>query len=139
MNGWLIDKSALWKLRQSPDYEVWVDRINRGLVAACITTRLEIAVSAIDTARWPHLRHSLLDPLLDAPTGLRSEGVALKIMEALMARRLHRSVPVPDVLIASIAVAERLTVLHDDRDFERIRDAYGEPSVERLVLDLPST
>ncbi|MDN5860447.1 MAG: VapC toxin family PIN domain ribonuclease [Pseudonocardia sp.] len=133
-SGWLIDKSALWKLRQSPEYTMWVDRINRGLVAACITTRLEIAVSAIDSARWPNLRHSLLDPLLDAPTGLRSERIALEMMEALMSRRLHRSVPVPDVLIASVAAAERLTVLHDDRDFERIRDAYGEPDVERLRL-----
>lgn len=46
MTGWLIDKSALWKLPQSPDYEVWLDRINRGKVWAGLPTKLEVGVSA---------------------------------------------------------------------------------------------
>jgi predicted nucleic acid-binding protein len=51
---------------------------------------------------------------------------------------LHRSVPVPDVIVAAVAVAvavavaEGLTVLHDDRDFGRIAEVYGGPEHERL-------
>ena len=44
--SWLIDKSALWKLPRAPDYSAWLDRINRGLIHACVATRREVAVSA---------------------------------------------------------------------------------------------
>lgn len=133
MNGWLIDKSALWKLSRSPDYALWIDRINRGQVWACLATRLEVAVSARDATHWPVLRQDLLDPLLDAWATPHSERAALEIMECLVVNRLHRTVPLPDVMIASIAAVERLTVLHDDRDFERIHEVYGGPVVERLA------
>jgi hypothetical protein len=66
VTDWLIDKSALWKLLQSPDYEVWLDRINRGTVWASLPSKLEVAVSARDPQRWPTLRHNLLGPILDA-------------------------------------------------------------------------
>ncbi|MDN5747345.1 MAG: VapC toxin family PIN domain ribonuclease [Pseudonocardia sp.] len=135
MKGWLVDKSALWKMPRSPDLDEWIDRINRGLVWACVPTRLEVAVSARNVDHWAVLRRDLMNPLVDATTSPRSERIALEIMDALVAGRLHRSVPLPDVLVASIAVAEGLTVLHDDRDFERIRDVYGGPAAERLVLD----
>ena len=134
MTDWLIDKSALWKLPQSPDYPDWLDRINRGQVWASLPTRLEVAVSARDPAHWPLLHQDLLGPLLEANATPRSEVIAMEIMSALVAARLHRSVPLPDVMIASIAVAERFTVLHDDVDFDRVREAYGAPVAERLQL-----
>lgn len=134
MTDWLIDKSALWKLAQSPDYEIWIDRINRGRVWVGLPTVLEVAVSARDVADWPTLRRGLLAPLLTLDATPRSETIAVEIMDALVGARLHRAVPLPDVLIAALAVANRLTVLHDDKDFDRIHDAYGAPSVERLIL-----
>lgn len=132
MTDWLVDKSALWKLAQSPDYEVWIDRINRGRVWVGLPTVLEVAVSARDAAHWPTLRRALLAPLLTLDATPRSETIAVEIMDALVETRLHRAVPLPDVLIAALAVANRLTVLHDDKDFDRIHDVYGEPAVERL-------
>lgn len=134
MTDWLIDKSALWKLPQSPDYEIWLDRINRGRVWAGLPTWLEVAVSARDAGHWPSMRGQLLEPLLQAHATPRSESVAVEIMEALLTERLHRSVPIPDVMVASLAVVERLTVLHHDRDFDRIASAYGAPAVERLAV-----
>lgn len=134
MTDWLIDKSALWKLPQSPDYPDWLDRINRGQVWTSLPTRLEVAVSARDPEHWPLLHQDLLGPLLEANATPRSEVIAMEIMSALVAARLHRSVPLPDVMIASIAVAERFTVLHDDVDFDRVREAYGAPIAERLQL-----
>lgn len=134
LTRWLVDKSALWKLPQSPDYELWLSRIDRGLVLVSLPTRLEVAVSTRDPEHWPTLKTQMLAPLLEISATLRSESVALAIMDTLVDARLHRAVPLPDVMIASIAVAERLTVLHDDRDFERIRKTYGSPDNERLRL-----
>lgn len=134
MTDWLIDKSALWKLPRSSDYELWLDRINRGCVRVGLPTCLEVIVSARDAKHWPLLRDQLVLPLLEVHATPRSEAVAMEIMEALLSERLHRSVPLPDVMIASLAVVERLTVLHHDRDFDRIAEAYGAPSVERLSV-----
>ena len=43
---WLIDKSALVRLSQSPDTSVWVERINSGLVHVSPVTLLEVGYSA---------------------------------------------------------------------------------------------
>lgn len=132
MTGWLVDKSALWKLPGSRDYSTWVERVERGQVWACLPTRLEVAVSARDPEHWPILERDLLGPLLEAHASPRSEAAAMRIMDALIAAGLHRTVPLPDVMVASIAAVEGLTVLHDDRDFERIREVYGGVELERL-------
>jgi hypothetical protein len=42
---WLIDKSAYTRLPESPDAQVWVDRIERGVVRISTVTRLEIGYS----------------------------------------------------------------------------------------------
>lgn len=134
MPDWLIDKSALWKLSQSPDYQVWIDRINRGRVWVGLPTVLEVAVSARDAHHWPILRRGLLAPLLATEATPRSETIAVEIMDALVEARLHRTVSLPDILVASLAAAHRLTALHHDRDFDRIHDTYGAPDVERLRM-----
>ena len=131
---WLADKSALRKLPQSPDYSDWLNKINRGQVLLSLPTQLEVAVSARDANHWPVLRSNLIEPLLAVNATPRSELVAVEIMDALIAANLHRTVPIPDVLVAAVAVVERLTVLHDDRDFERIQAVYGAPANERLRL-----
>lgn len=43
---WLIDKSALVRLTDSPDMEIWSNRIERGLVHITGVTRLEVGFSA---------------------------------------------------------------------------------------------
>lgn len=42
MTGWLADKSALTRLRHSPDASEWIGRIDRGLVRVVTPTRMEI-------------------------------------------------------------------------------------------------
>ena len=44
--GWLIDKSALVRVANSPDVDEWNNRIVRGLVHITNLTRLEIGYSA---------------------------------------------------------------------------------------------
>lgn len=111
-----------------------MERINHGRIWVGLPTVLEVAVSARSADHWPVLRRELLAPLLTLEATPRSETIAVEIITALVTERLHRSVPLPDVLIAALAAAQRLTVLHHDRDFDRIRDAYGAPEVERLRM-----
>lgn len=45
----------------------------------------------------------------------------------MTARGTHRSASVPDVLLAAIADANGLTVLHYDADFDLISDVTDQP------------
>lgn len=45
---------------------------------------------------------------------------ALEVQAELAAVSQHRSVPLPDLIVAAYAEHHGLTVLHDDSDYDRI-------------------
>ena len=57
----------------------------------------------------------------------RASERALEIQQLMTARGTHRSASVPDVLLAAIADANGLTVLHYDADFDLISDVTDQP------------
>ena len=121
--GWLIDKSALVRLGVSPDVALWAGRIERGLVRIATVTLLEVGYSARSAA---DLRAGLYEPPVGSmpveyatPT---TEDRAVEVL-ALLADRGHHGAPsIPDLVVASLAEAGGLTVLHDDKDFELIAE-----------------
>lgn len=50
---------------------------------------------------------------------------ALNVQGTLAAQGEHRATSLPELLIAATAEAERLTVLHLDKDFELIASSMG--------------
>lgn len=46
LTGWLVDKSALVRLGDSPDADEWANRIGRGRVRITTMTRLEVGYAA---------------------------------------------------------------------------------------------
>jgi len=134
VTSWLIDKSALVRIPESPDREEWVDRTARGLLHLCTITRLEVAYSgrgATEISRQlaqPPLSHMLVDHFTPA-----IEERALQVLQLLAQRGRHRAVGLSDLLIAATAETHGLTVLHADHDFELIAEVTGQ-QVERLRL-----
>ena len=61
-----------------------------------------------------------------------AERRALDVQATLADRGHHRAPSIPDLLVAAIAEATRLTVLHADKDFDLIATITGQP-VERLA------
>jgi predicted nucleic acid-binding protein len=130
--GWLIDKSALVRLARSADIDVWVSRIERGLVRITTVTLLEVGYSARDA-------HDLRAGLHEPPVGSMpveyatptAEDRAVEILALLADRGHHRAPSVPDLLIAATAENAGLLVLHDDKDFDLIAEVTGQ-SVQRL-------
>jgi predicted nucleic acid-binding protein len=51
----------------------------------------------------------------------------MDIMEQLARRGLHRSVGIPDLLIAAVAERNNLTIIHYDADFESVAAVTGQP------------
>jgi predicted nucleic acid-binding protein len=129
---WLIDKSALARLGESPNREEWAQRIERGLVRISTVTLLETGYSARSA-------HDLSDILDRPPVSMMpveyltpaAENRAVEVLRILGGRGQHRAPSIPDLLIAAGGEQARLTVLHLDKDFDLIADVTGQPT-ERL-------
>jgi predicted nucleic acid-binding protein len=132
---WLIDKSAFSRLDQSPDFELWLSRINRGLVYVAGVTLLELGWSARSAADWRILVQGApaVNLLIEYLTPAM-EDRAIEVQGLLAERGCHRAPSIPDLLIAATAEIAGVAVLHVDKDFELIADLTDQP-VERLRGD----
>ena len=135
MTDWLIDKSALVRLGNAADGQMWADRVGRGLVRVSTVTRLEIGHSA---RTGDELRAGVRrPPLASMPVEYLTPAIedrAVEVQQLLADRGHHRAPAVPDLLIAATAELAGLAVLHLDKDFDLIADVTGQ-QVERLPLD----
>lgn len=134
MTPWLIDKSAYVRLADSPDTEVWLSRIARGLVRISGITQLEVGYSmrTADESR----REFASPPLTLMPVEHLTPGMerrALEVQQLLGDRGQHRAPSIPDLLIAATAELAGLTVLAMAKDFDLIAEVTGQP-IERLSL-----
>jgi predicted nucleic acid-binding protein len=131
---WLIDKSALVRLSESPDASDWISRIDRGLVHIATVTVLEVGYSARSA---DDLRAKLRRPPVSAMpvenATPRVETRAVEVQELLAGLGHHRAPSVPDLMIAAIAEVAGLSVLHVDKDFELIAAVTQQPT-ERLRI-----
>lgn len=134
MTEWLADKSALVRLGDSPDAEVWAERIERGVVRIATVTRLEVGYSA---RSGRDARSMVTRPPLSAmPVEYLTPAIedrAVEVQLLLAGQGQHRAPSIPDLIIAAAAELAGLTVLHLDKDFDLISSLTGQP-VERLTL-----
>jgi predicted nucleic acid-binding protein len=129
---WLIDKSALVRLGDCQEQEVWARRIERGLVHVTTITLLETGYSARSAGDMGEL----LDrpPLSLMPVEYltpAAEKRAVDVLRRLAELGQHRAPSIADLLIAAAAETARLTVLHVDKDFELIAGLTGQ-EIHRL-------
>lgn len=133
--GWLIDKSALVRLADSPHAGKWVERINEGYVHLSTITRLEVGYSARSGAE---LTKAMASPPLSkmAIEGLTPaiEELAWQSLQLLAKKGQHRAPSLADLMIAATAQLCGLTVLHLDKDFDLISKATG-VQVEKLKIN----
>src|SRR5437762_3997477 len=124
---WLIDKSALVRLDDCQELQMWAERIERGLVHITTITLLETGYSARTAADMGELMDR--PPLSLMPVEYLTPAAEKRAVEVL--RRLaelgqHRAPSIPDLLIAAAAETARLTVLHVDKDFHLIARFTGQ-------------
>ena len=134
MTEWLVDRSALVRLGNSPDADDWAERIERGLLRIATVTRLEVGYSARSgqDARTMFAR----PPLSTMPVEYMTPAIedrAVEVQLLLAGQGQHRAPSIPDLVIAATAELAGLTVLHLDKDFDLIAGITGQP-VERLAL-----
>lgn len=124
---YLADKSALTRSDIRPRVrEVIEPLLVTGRIATCGIVDLELLYSA----SGPDTYSNLATALRAMPRALLSEAIAeraLFVQAVLAAKSRHRSVPLPDLLIAACAEEAGLIVLHYDTDFDRIAAITGQP------------
>ncbi len=134
MTDWLIDKSALVRLGDSPEAEEWANRIERGVVRITTVTRLEVGYSARTAAQ---ARAAFRRPPISAmPVEYLTPAIedrSLEVQQLLAGKGQHRAPSIPDLLMAATAELAGLTVLHLDKDFDIIAKVTGQ-AVERLSV-----
>lgn len=134
MTSWLIDKSALVRLGDTPDRDLWAGRVDRGLVAVTTVTLLEVGYSARSAADLDRVQRSAV--LTRMPVDYLTPTMELRAVEVqglLAARGFHRAASIPDLLVAAAAELSGRTILHLDKDFELIAEITGQPT-ERIRL-----
>jgi predicted nucleic acid-binding protein len=129
---WLVDTSALARLSVPEVGEVLRPRIDAGRVAVTAVTWLEIGYTARSRADHDGSHRRVLERLQLVYGSPRSERRAIEVQQELMAVGHHRAVKLPDLLIAAVAEAEGLTVVHYDADFDHIHNVTSQP-VEWVV------
>jgi len=135
VKAWLVDKSALVRLGDSPDAALWASRISAGLVHLSSITRLEVGYSArsskelLSSFQSPPLSRMPIEQLTPS-----IEDRAWEVLKDLARTGKHRAPSIPDLLVAATAEKCDLTILHVDKDFELISKVTGQPH-ERLKFN----
>jgi predicted nucleic acid-binding protein len=117
---YLVDASALVRiLRQEVD-PVWDNVVARGLVSVCEPAMAETLAIAADAKKYGQLEEDIAADYLQmtVPDGIWDLVAAIRRELALHAA--HQCASVADLVIAATAIRLKLTVLHEDRDFETV-------------------
>lgn len=102
-----------------------------GRLAACQMGALEVLNTAPDPRRYEAAWASLhTQRWIDVDTSAMNR--AMDVHRKLAKQSQHRNFRLPDLIIAATAELNGATVLHYDRDYDRIADVTGQP-VEWVV------
>ncbi len=122
--GYLVDNSVLQKLARSANIRRRFEEItNTYPIYTCPPQVLEYCWSARNRAEYGELRGDM--ELYTPATNSPSQGDVLDIQQALWDKGLMRGAGNTDVLIVAYAIANDLTILTADHDFEHIQRALG--------------
>lgn len=129
MNGLLLADTSGWAHAHHPKVVgSWEDALSSDLLATTPPVQLEVLYTACSANEY-ELIASQLDALVQVACGAEAFARALEVQRQLSRRGAlhHRSVKLPDLVIAASAEIAGATVWHYDKDYERISAVTGQP------------
>jgi predicted nucleic acid-binding protein len=124
---YLVGKSVWARLTKPAVKAAVASRVDRGLIGTCPIIDLEILYSARTGREHDHFRAQRAAfeyfPMTDEIAQR-----AVEVQGLLAQQAQHRSVSIPDLLVAATAERYGLTVLHYDGDYDRIATVTGQAS-----------
>ena len=130
--SYLVDTSVFARLAKPSVAAALAPLVAEGQVALCAPVAFELGFTARNPADYKEVadRLSSFSPV---PTTDADHRRALEVQGALAARGQHRALSLVDGLVAAVAEARALTVLHYDADFELVAEMTGQD--QRWVVD----
>jgi predicted nucleic acid-binding protein len=128
----LGDTSAIARIQQGLAASRWARAASTGVVALCDPVELEVLRKTGGGSARRAMRRSLRGTYPWCPVPEKAWDLALDLQDRLADTSQHRGVSIVDLVIAVTAARHRLTVLHDDRDYEVISQATGLPT-QRVI------
>jgi predicted nucleic acid-binding protein len=128
---YLIDTSALVRILRRQVDETWHECVARGLVAICepvITETLTIARAT----EYERVLADLLGTYLWVPVPDSAWDTVRQVGARLAKRSCHQGLSVADHLVVATALHHRLTILHEDADFETAAQVVPELQQHRI-------
>jgi predicted nucleic acid-binding protein len=124
----LADKSAVTRSETRPEIRAILEPLLlAGRVATCSIVDLELLYSARSPAGYLALAAALRGmPRVPIDESIMER--ALEVQAQLAIGSQHRSVSLPDLMVAACAEHHHLTVLHYDSDFDRIASITNQPT-----------
>ncbi len=135
--AFLADTSVFARLSKPSVAAVMTPMIAEGLVVLCAPIIFELGFSARNGTDYD-LAMSGLAAFGSLPVTDGDNRRALDIQRLLAGRGQHRALSLVDALVAAVAEARDVTVLHYDEDFELVSEITGQPHlwvVERGTAD----
>ncbi|MGI8984424.1 MAG: PIN domain nuclease [Acidimicrobiales bacterium] len=125
----LADTSAWHRASHPAVVQRWLQAMAADRLGVCDPVRLELLYSTRSAAEYA-AREADLDSLRQVDAGAPVFRRALEVQRRLGERAAlhHRSVKIPDLLIAAAAELGDATVWHYDEDFDRIAAITGQPT-----------
>jgi predicted nucleic acid-binding protein len=124
--AYLVDKSVIARERHEQVAQRVQPLLMAGLLATCATVELEVLYSARNPGEHEQLRADRLRAYTWIPMDDDVHLRALDVQRRLARSNRHRTVRLPDLLLAAAAETYDLAVLHYDRDFDRIAEVTGQ-------------
>jgi predicted nucleic acid-binding protein len=125
---YLADTSALTRMEFPAVSSVLSPAIAAGEVATCSIVDMEMLFSARTHAAVAAVRVERSNAFPFIVTVQADFDRAIEVMVMLAAANRHRSVRIPDLILAAVAERAGLTILHYDADFDHVAEVTGQPT-----------
>lgn len=121
----LADTSVVMRIHHDEVAAATESMFISGRLATCAIVDLEVLRAARDVRHHEEIRRERQLLPRAAVTEECAER-AIEVQAALLVRGDHRGVPISDLLIASVAERDGLTVLHYEHGFDLIAEVTGQ-------------
>ena len=116
---YLIDASALVRILRRQVDPRWEELVRRGVVAVCEPAIIE-TLATVAAREYQRTEDRLRDAYLPVPLPDNSWDIVASVRRELAKHSVHQGVSVADHLVVATAIRLKLTVLHEDGDFETV-------------------
>jgi len=124
---YLADTSAFTRINKPNVAATIGPLIAEGSIALCAPVAYELGFTARSGSDYDAIMDRI-DAFEPAPTTEGDHRRALDLQRLLARRGHHRALSLVDALVAAIAEARNLTILHYDAAFELVSDLTGQPN-----------